>query len=160
MKSRKLCRKKLEQTFHLLRLFVLSVIVFEAVPWSAQLCLLWCFCFFFVLSTLTVIQNRLREEHALQEVLYKTLLEGGPTALPPRSVSDVIDPSLILQKQIQELTIKESVNSQWSLYITHVQSNAIQYNTSGINPTLFEDYIIQFSRKYVNSIICSSLMSK
>ncbi|XP_068162750.1 endoplasmic reticulum-Golgi intermediate compartment protein 2-like isoform X2 [Antennarius striatus] len=34
--------------------------------------------------TLSLIQNRLREEHALQEVLYKTLLKGGPTALPPR----------------------------------------------------------------------------
>uniref|UniRef100_A0A8C9ZGN9 Endoplasmic reticulum-Golgi intermediate compartment protein n=1 Tax=Sander lucioperca TaxID=283035 RepID=A0A8C9ZGN9_SANLU len=34
--------------------------------------------------TLHLIQNRLREEHALQEVLYKTLLKGGPTALPPR----------------------------------------------------------------------------
>uniref|UniRef100_A0A3Q3M1F1 Endoplasmic reticulum-Golgi intermediate compartment protein n=1 Tax=Mastacembelus armatus TaxID=205130 RepID=A0A3Q3M1F1_9TELE len=30
------------------------------------------------------VSNRLREEHALQEVLYKTLLKGGPTALPPR----------------------------------------------------------------------------
>uniref|UniRef100_A0AAQ5XID1 Endoplasmic reticulum-Golgi intermediate compartment protein n=1 Tax=Amphiprion ocellaris TaxID=80972 RepID=A0AAQ5XID1_AMPOC len=28
--------------------------------------------------------QRLREEHALQEVLYKTLLKGAPTALPPR----------------------------------------------------------------------------
>ncbi|CAJ1054704.1 endoplasmic reticulum-Golgi intermediate compartment protein 2-like [Xyrichtys novacula] len=34
--------------------------------------------------TLILIQSRLREEHALQEVLYKTLLKGGPTALPPR----------------------------------------------------------------------------
>ncbi|KAA8580272.1 hypothetical protein FQN60_005807 [Etheostoma spectabile] len=34
--------------------------------------------------TLHLIQNRLREEHALQEVLYKTLLKGGPTGLPPR----------------------------------------------------------------------------
>ncbi|XP_075886125.1 endoplasmic reticulum-Golgi intermediate compartment protein 2-like [Nelusetta ayraudi] len=34
--------------------------------------------------TLAVIQSRLKEEHALQEVLYKTLLKGGPTALPPR----------------------------------------------------------------------------
>uniref|UniRef100_A0A668AWK7 Endoplasmic reticulum-Golgi intermediate compartment protein n=1 Tax=Myripristis murdjan TaxID=586833 RepID=A0A668AWK7_9TELE len=34
--------------------------------------------------TLLLIQNRLREEHALQEVLYKTVLKGGPTALPPR----------------------------------------------------------------------------
>uniref|UniRef100_A0A3P8QJC8 Endoplasmic reticulum-Golgi intermediate compartment protein n=1 Tax=Astatotilapia calliptera TaxID=8154 RepID=A0A3P8QJC8_ASTCA len=31
--------------------------------------------------TLLLIQNRLREEHALQEVLYKTLLKGAPTAL-------------------------------------------------------------------------------
>uniref|UniRef100_A0A665VNV1 Endoplasmic reticulum-Golgi intermediate compartment protein n=1 Tax=Echeneis naucrates TaxID=173247 RepID=A0A665VNV1_ECHNA len=36
--------------------------------------------------TLLLIQSRLREEHALQEVLYKTLLKGAPTALPPRSV--------------------------------------------------------------------------
>uniref|UniRef100_A0A7N6B8L7 Endoplasmic reticulum-Golgi intermediate compartment protein n=1 Tax=Anabas testudineus TaxID=64144 RepID=A0A7N6B8L7_ANATE len=35
--------------------------------------------------TLILIQSRLREEHALQEVLYKTLLKGSPTALPPRS---------------------------------------------------------------------------
>uniref|UniRef100_A0A3Q3JVB3 Endoplasmic reticulum-Golgi intermediate compartment protein n=1 Tax=Monopterus albus TaxID=43700 RepID=A0A3Q3JVB3_MONAL len=34
--------------------------------------------------TLLLIQSRLREEHALQEVLYKTLLKGAPTALPPR----------------------------------------------------------------------------
>lgn len=62
-------------------------------------------------------------------------------------------------KKIQELTIKESINSQRSLYFTHVQSNAIQYNTSGINPTSFEDYVIQFSQKYVSLIICLSLMS-
>uniref|UniRef100_A0A3B3ZD98 Endoplasmic reticulum-Golgi intermediate compartment protein n=1 Tax=Periophthalmus magnuspinnatus TaxID=409849 RepID=A0A3B3ZD98_9GOBI len=30
------------------------------------------------------VQSRLREEHALQEVLYKTLMKGAPTALPPR----------------------------------------------------------------------------
>ncbi|XP_054876382.1 endoplasmic reticulum-Golgi intermediate compartment protein 2-like isoform X2 [Poeciliopsis prolifica] len=34
--------------------------------------------------TLHLLQSRLREEHALQEVLYKTLLQGAPTALPPR----------------------------------------------------------------------------
>ncbi|MEQ2175821.1 Endoplasmic reticulum-Golgi intermediate compartment protein 2 [Goodea atripinnis] len=34
--------------------------------------------------TLHLIQSRLREEHAVQEVLYKTLLKGAPTALPPR----------------------------------------------------------------------------
>ncbi|XP_030006718.1 endoplasmic reticulum-Golgi intermediate compartment protein 2-like isoform X2 [Sphaeramia orbicularis] len=34
--------------------------------------------------TLLLVQNRLREEHALQEVLYKTLLKGAPTSLPPR----------------------------------------------------------------------------
>ncbi|KAL7371273.1 hypothetical protein ABVT39_023374 [Epinephelus coioides] len=39
--------------------------------------------------TLLLIQNRLREEHALQEVLYKTLLKGGPTALPPREDGSV-----------------------------------------------------------------------
>lgn len=41
------------------------------------------------LRTLILIQNRLREEHALQEVLYKTLLKGGPTALPPRSAPQI-----------------------------------------------------------------------
>ncbi|XP_041709541.1 endoplasmic reticulum-Golgi intermediate compartment protein 2 [Coregonus clupeaformis] len=34
--------------------------------------------------TLLLIQNRLREEHSLQEVLYKSVLKGAPTALPPR----------------------------------------------------------------------------
>ncbi|XP_027899139.1 endoplasmic reticulum-Golgi intermediate compartment protein 2-like isoform X1 [Xiphophorus couchianus] len=34
--------------------------------------------------TLHLLQSRLREEHAVQEVLYKTLLKGAPTALPPR----------------------------------------------------------------------------
>uniref|UniRef100_A0A8C7PXQ5 Endoplasmic reticulum-Golgi intermediate compartment protein n=1 Tax=Oncorhynchus mykiss TaxID=8022 RepID=A0A8C7PXQ5_ONCMY len=36
------------------------------------------------LWTLLLIQNRLREEHSLQEVLYKSVLKGAPTALPPR----------------------------------------------------------------------------
>lgn len=44
-------------------------------------------CLFTPIRTLTVIQSRLKEEHALQEVLYKTLLKGGPTALPPRSAA-------------------------------------------------------------------------
>uniref|UniRef100_A0A8C3AXH5 Endoplasmic reticulum-Golgi intermediate compartment protein n=1 Tax=Cyclopterus lumpus TaxID=8103 RepID=A0A8C3AXH5_CYCLU len=39
--------------------------------------------------TLILIQNRLREEHALQEVLYKSLLKGGPTALPPREDASI-----------------------------------------------------------------------
>nr|XP_043877459.1 endoplasmic reticulum-Golgi intermediate compartment protein 2-like isoform X2 [Solea senegalensis] len=39
--------------------------------------------------TLQLIQSRLREEHALQEVLYKTLLKGVPTALPPREDASV-----------------------------------------------------------------------
>ncbi|XP_013859724.1 endoplasmic reticulum-Golgi intermediate compartment protein 2 isoform X1 [Austrofundulus limnaeus] len=39
--------------------------------------------------TLHLIQSRLREEHALQEVLYKTLLKGAPTALPPREDESV-----------------------------------------------------------------------
>ena len=39
-----------------------------------------------VLRTLLLVQNSLREEHALQEVLYKSVLKGSPTALPPRSV--------------------------------------------------------------------------
>ncbi|XP_034018848.1 endoplasmic reticulum-Golgi intermediate compartment protein 2-like [Thalassophryne amazonica] len=34
--------------------------------------------------TLLLIQSRLKEEHALQEVLYKTVLKGGPTAAPLR----------------------------------------------------------------------------
>uniref|UniRef100_A0AAY4B179 Endoplasmic reticulum-Golgi intermediate compartment protein n=1 Tax=Denticeps clupeoides TaxID=299321 RepID=A0AAY4B179_9TELE len=34
--------------------------------------------------TLLLIQNRLREEHALQDVLFKSVLKGAPTALPPR----------------------------------------------------------------------------
>ncbi|XP_014063659.1 endoplasmic reticulum-Golgi intermediate compartment protein 2 isoform X1 [Salmo salar] len=37
--------------------------------------------------TLLLIQNRLREEHSLQEVLYKNVLKGAPTALPPREVT-------------------------------------------------------------------------
>ncbi|XP_060932385.1 endoplasmic reticulum-Golgi intermediate compartment protein 2-like [Limanda limanda] len=39
--------------------------------------------------TLLLIQSRLREEHALQEVLYKTLLKGAPTALPPREDTSI-----------------------------------------------------------------------
>uniref|UniRef100_A0A8C7DDM3 Endoplasmic reticulum-Golgi intermediate compartment protein n=1 Tax=Oncorhynchus kisutch TaxID=8019 RepID=A0A8C7DDM3_ONCKI len=38
--------------------------------------------------TLLLIQNRLREEHSLQEVLYKSVLKGAPTALPPREGTD------------------------------------------------------------------------
>ncbi|XP_070292551.1 endoplasmic reticulum-Golgi intermediate compartment protein 2-like [Salvelinus sp. IW2-2015] len=34
--------------------------------------------------TLLLIQNRLREEHSLQEVLYKSVLKGAPPGLPPR----------------------------------------------------------------------------
>ncbi|XP_046878585.1 endoplasmic reticulum-Golgi intermediate compartment protein 2-like [Hypomesus transpacificus] len=37
--------------------------------------------------TLLLVQNSLREEHALQEVLYKSVLKGSPTALPPREHS-------------------------------------------------------------------------
>ncbi|KAI4802944.1 hypothetical protein KUCAC02_006511 [Chaenocephalus aceratus] len=33
--------------------------------------------------------QRLREEHALQEVLYKSVLKGGPTALPPREYASI-----------------------------------------------------------------------
>ncbi|AWO98180.1 putative endoplasmic reticulum-Golgi intermediate compartment protein 2-like [Scophthalmus maximus] len=40
-------------------------------------------------KNLLLIQSRLREEHALQEVLYKTLLKGAPTALPPREDGSV-----------------------------------------------------------------------
>lgn len=36
--------------------------------------------------TLLLIQNRLREEHSLQDVLFKNVMRGAPTALPPRSV--------------------------------------------------------------------------
>uniref|UniRef100_A0A4W4H9K1 Endoplasmic reticulum-Golgi intermediate compartment protein n=1 Tax=Electrophorus electricus TaxID=8005 RepID=A0A4W4H9K1_ELEEL len=35
---------------------------------------------------LLVVQNQLREEHSLQDVLYKSVLRGGPTALPPRAI--------------------------------------------------------------------------
>ncbi|XP_035280994.1 endoplasmic reticulum-Golgi intermediate compartment protein 2 [Anguilla anguilla] len=34
--------------------------------------------------TLLLIQDRLREEHSLQDVLFKSILKGSPTALPPR----------------------------------------------------------------------------
>uniref|UniRef100_A0A8C2HAU4 Endoplasmic reticulum-Golgi intermediate compartment protein n=1 Tax=Cyprinus carpio TaxID=7962 RepID=A0A8C2HAU4_CYPCA len=34
--------------------------------------------------TLLLIQNRLREEHSLQDVLFKNVMKGAPTALPPR----------------------------------------------------------------------------
>ncbi|KAI3366688.1 hypothetical protein L3Q82_009361 [Scortum barcoo] len=47
-------------------------------------------------KTLILIQSRLREEHALQEVLYKTLLKGGPTALPPREDASM-EPAQCLQ---------------------------------------------------------------
>uniref|UniRef100_A0AAR2M4T7 Endoplasmic reticulum-Golgi intermediate compartment protein n=1 Tax=Pygocentrus nattereri TaxID=42514 RepID=A0AAR2M4T7_PYGNA len=34
--------------------------------------------------TLLLVQNRLREEHSLQDVIFKSVMKGGPTALPPR----------------------------------------------------------------------------
>uniref|UniRef100_A0A673JDL1 Endoplasmic reticulum-Golgi intermediate compartment protein n=1 Tax=Sinocyclocheilus rhinocerous TaxID=307959 RepID=A0A673JDL1_9TELE len=34
--------------------------------------------------TLLLIQNRLCEEHSLQDVLFKNVMKGAPTALPPR----------------------------------------------------------------------------
>lgn len=34
--------------------------------------------------TLLLIQNRLREEHSLQNVIFKNVMKGAPTALPPR----------------------------------------------------------------------------
>ncbi|XP_062318800.1 endoplasmic reticulum-Golgi intermediate compartment protein 2 isoform X1 [Osmerus eperlanus] len=37
--------------------------------------------------TLLHIQDRLREEHSLQDVLFKTAMKGAPTALPPREDS-------------------------------------------------------------------------
>ncbi|XP_023666785.1 endoplasmic reticulum-Golgi intermediate compartment protein 2 [Paramormyrops kingsleyae] len=37
--------------------------------------------------TLLLIQSRLREEHSLQDVLFKSVLKGSPTALPPREDS-------------------------------------------------------------------------
>lgn len=37
--------------------------------------------------TLLLIQNRLREEHSLQDVLFKSVMKGAPTALPPREDS-------------------------------------------------------------------------
>ncbi|KAK6314702.1 hypothetical protein J4Q44_G00142310 [Coregonus suidteri] len=39
---------------------------------------------FFELTPQQRLWHRLREEHSLQEVLYKTVLKGAPTALPPR----------------------------------------------------------------------------
>uniref|UniRef100_A0A672SAL2 Endoplasmic reticulum-Golgi intermediate compartment protein n=1 Tax=Sinocyclocheilus grahami TaxID=75366 RepID=A0A672SAL2_SINGR len=36
------------------------------------------------IRTLLLIQNRLREEHSLQDVLFKNVMKGAPTALPPR----------------------------------------------------------------------------
>ncbi|TRY54811.1 hypothetical protein DNTS_001778 [Danionella cerebrum] len=35
-------------------------------------------------SKLLLIQNRLRAEHALQDVLFKNVMKGSPTGLPPR----------------------------------------------------------------------------
>lgn len=40
---------------------------------------------FVSLRTLLLIQDRLREEHSLQDVLFKNVMKGAPTALPPRS---------------------------------------------------------------------------
>uniref|UniRef100_A0A3B1IEJ8 Endoplasmic reticulum-Golgi intermediate compartment protein n=1 Tax=Astyanax mexicanus TaxID=7994 RepID=A0A3B1IEJ8_ASTMX len=37
------------------------------------------------LVTLLLVQNRLREEHSLQDVIFKSIMRGAPTALPPRS---------------------------------------------------------------------------
>ncbi|XP_060784166.1 endoplasmic reticulum-Golgi intermediate compartment protein 2 [Neoarius graeffei] len=39
--------------------------------------------------TLLLIQDRLREEHSLQDVLFKNVMRGAPTALPPREDSPV-----------------------------------------------------------------------
>uniref|UniRef100_A0A671PM72 Endoplasmic reticulum-Golgi intermediate compartment protein n=1 Tax=Sinocyclocheilus anshuiensis TaxID=1608454 RepID=A0A671PM72_9TELE len=41
--------------------------------------------------TLLLIQNHLREEHSLQDVLFKNVMKGAPTALPPRE-DDPIHP--------------------------------------------------------------------
>lgn len=43
--------------------------------------------------TLLRIQDRLREEHSLQDVLFKTAMKGAPTALPPREDSPPQPPS-------------------------------------------------------------------
>lgn len=61
-------------------------------------------------SALLLIQNRLREEHAAQEVLYKTLLKGRPTAPPPRSVTSRASTPSALQKAVisRPLTIVRS----------------------------------------------------
>uniref|UniRef100_A0A8C1AP83 Endoplasmic reticulum-Golgi intermediate compartment protein n=1 Tax=Cyprinus carpio carpio TaxID=630221 RepID=A0A8C1AP83_CYPCA len=36
--------------------------------------------------TLLLIQNHLREEHSLQDVLFRNIMKGAPTALPPRAI--------------------------------------------------------------------------
>ncbi|CAB1319938.1 unnamed protein product [Coregonus sp. 'balchen'] len=43
--------------------------------------------------TLLMIQDRLREEHSLQDVIFKTVLKGSPTALPPREDSPSQSPA-------------------------------------------------------------------
>ncbi|XP_056137952.1 endoplasmic reticulum-Golgi intermediate compartment protein 2 isoform X2 [Lampris incognitus] len=43
--------------------------------------------------TLLHIQERLREEHSLQDIFFKTALKGAPTALPPREDSPIEPPA-------------------------------------------------------------------
>uniref|UniRef100_A0AAX7UYS4 Endoplasmic reticulum-Golgi intermediate compartment protein n=1 Tax=Astatotilapia calliptera TaxID=8154 RepID=A0AAX7UYS4_ASTCA len=75
--------------------------------------------------TLLLIQNRLREEHALQEVLYKTLLKGAPTALPPRSeLPGVINPLDGTEK------ITYNNNQMFQYFITVVPTKLNTYKIS------------------------------
>lgn len=97
-------------TSYIFLLQLLSQVIFELSPqqriWHRCGYLCFCFCsryctergllciripahvilyLFFKSRTLLVIQSRLGEQHSLQDVLYKTVLKGVPTALPPRS---------------------------------------------------------------------------
>ena len=44
-------------------------------------------CVFVLGRTLQHIQERLREEHSLQHVLFKSLMKDSPSSLPPRYTS-------------------------------------------------------------------------
>uniref|UniRef100_A0A4W5PNT1 Endoplasmic reticulum-Golgi intermediate compartment protein n=1 Tax=Hucho hucho TaxID=62062 RepID=A0A4W5PNT1_9TELE len=50
-------------------------------------------CYSTLTRTLLMIQDRLREEHSLQDVIFKTVLKGSPTALPPREDSPSQSPA-------------------------------------------------------------------
>lgn len=88
---------------------------------------------FSALRTLTVIQSRLREEHALQEVLYKTLLAGGPTALPPRSVSHVQTKHLrcTADKQLCSINVRREDASVEPLNACRIHGHAYVNKVAG-----------------------------